>query len=359
MKDFVRILLTPFSLLYGAITWLRNILYDTKIFKSVHFDEVKTICIGNLCAGGAGKTPHTEYILKLLENECSTATLSRGYKRKTSGFLVVTPNTLPENCGDEPLQIKQKFDQTLVAVDENRVKGVKKILAQKEVDAIILDDAFQHRRIKCGLNILLTEYESIFPYDMLLPAGRLRESRKGYMRADIIVVTKTPEYATPVDLRGQIKDINARPYQNLFFSYLKYGNPYNLFKKDETINVPQQLFNWSVLLVTGIANPKPMLTYVKEYAENVSHKAFADHHAFTAHEIDDIKKTFSSIENENKLIITTEKDATRLISFSQELKELPIFVLPIEVDFKHKAEEFNEQILKYVRANKIKHSRYT
>ena len=359
MDRLLRILLFPFSLLYGAITWLRNVLYDTKFFKQTTFDEVKTICVGNLCAGGAGKTPHTEYILKLLENEQSMATLSRGYKRKTSGFLVVETNTDPEQCGDEPLQIKQKFPQAFVAVDENRVKGVKKILAQKDVDVILLDDAFQHRKIKCGLSILLTEYDNLFCHDMLLPAGRLRESKKGYLRADIIIITKTPEYVNPVDMRGVIKEINTRPYQNLFFSSLKYGRLYNLFDKKETFNIPMHLFNCHVLLVTGIANPRPMRTYVKEYAEDLVHRAFSDHHHFVKEDIEQIKQSYYQIENENKLIITTEKDATRLISFSEELKELSIFVLPIEIDFKNKTEEFNEQIKKYVRTHKIHHRRYT
>jgi tetraacyldisaccharide 4'-kinase len=359
LSGLLRILLLPFSLVYGGITWLRNTLYDTKIFKQTTFDETKTICVGNLCAGGSGKTPHTEYILKLLEKEFSVATLSRGYKRKTSGFFVVETDTKPDQCGDEPLQIKQKYPTAFVAVDENRVKGVKKILTQKSADVIVLDDAFQHRKIKCGLNILLTEYDNLFCNDELLPAGRLRESKKGYLRADIVIVTKTPEYATPIDLKGVMKEINARPYQNLFFSYLKYGQAYNLFDEKETINVPMHLFNCNVLLVTGIANPKPIFTYVKEYAEDVVHKAFPDHHHFSNEDIAQIKEAYNQIENENKIIITTEKDATRLISFVDELKEVSIFVLPIEIDFKNKGEEFNHQIVKYVRANKIHHSKYS
>jgi tetraacyldisaccharide 4'-kinase len=359
LRDLLRILLFPFSLVYGGVTWLRNTLYDTKVFKQTTFDEVKTICVGNLIAGGAGKTPHTEYILRILQKEQSVATLSRGYKRKTSGFLVVEQDTTPEQSGDEPLQIKQKFPSAFVAVDENRVKGVKRILTQKNADVILLDDAFQHRKIKCGLNILLTEYDNLFSNDELLPAGRLRESKKGYLRADIVIVTKTPEYATPIDLRGVMKEINVRPYQNLYFSYIKYAHPYNLFDKKETINIPMHLFNCNVLLVTGIANPKPMLTYVKEYAEDVVHKAFPDHHRFTSDDILSVKQAYDQIENENKIIMTTEKDATRLISFSEEFKDVSIFVLPIEIDFKTKTEEFNEQIIKYVRANKIHHRKYS
>jgi tetraacyldisaccharide 4'-kinase len=359
VNELVRILLLPISLIYGVITWIRNALYDAKILKQTSFDEVKTICIGNLIAGGAGKTPHTEYIINVLQKEYSIATLSRGYKRGTSGFLEVETNTLFTHSGDEPLQIKQKFPKTYVAVNESRVKGVKKILEKKSVDIILLDDAFQHRQIKCGLNILLTEYDNLFCNDTLLPSGRLRESKKGYLRADIIVVTKTPEYATPVDIRGVMKEINARPYQNLYFSYLKYGHPYNLFDREYTFNIPLHLFNFNVLLLTGIANPKPMLTYIKEYAEGVNHQAFSDHHQFTKDDILQIKEAYNKIENENKIIITTEKDATRLISFIDDLKDLPIFALPIEIDFKNKTEEFNEQIKKYVRTNKIYHRKYS
>lgn len=313
MNRFLRILLWPFSLVYGGITRARNVLYDAHLLKSVSFEEVKTICIGNLCAGGAGKTPHTEYILSLLEKKYRVATLSRGYKRKTSGFLEVETNTQPDTCGDEPLQMKLKFPNAFVAVDENRVEGVKKILAKNKPDVILLDDAYQHRKIKCSLNILLTEYNNLFTRDALLPAGRLRESKKGYLRADIIVVTKTPEYANDENLKDIIKEINTKPHQSLFFSYLDYGHPYYVFNKDITINIPQQLFCFSVLLVTGIANPKPMLTYLKEYAEELIHKTYADHHQFTQYDIEQIKKTYNSIENDKKLIITSGKKMLRAL----------------------------------------------
>ncbi|MBS1645840.1 MAG: tetraacyldisaccharide 4'-kinase [Bacteroidetes bacterium] len=359
MNGFVRILLWPISILYGSVTWLRNVLFDTKVLKQTSFDEVKTICVGNLIAGGAGKTPHTEYLIRLLEKEYSLAALSRGYKRHTSGFLEVSVDTLPTRSGDEPLQIKQKFPNTMVAVDENRVKGIKKILEQKNVDIVLLDDAFQHRQLKCGLNILLTEYSNLFCNDMLLPAGRLREQKKGYLRADIIIVTKTPEHATPVDIRGVIKEINVRPYQSLYFSYIKYGTLYSIFDKTEIFNIPMHLYRYGVLLITGIANPQPLYTYIKEYAGGVIHQRFSDHHHFTQEDIKNIKEKFIQIEVENKIIITTEKDAMRLKSFESEWKDFPIFALPIEIDFKNKTTEFNEQIQKYVRANKIYHRRYS
>ncbi len=360
MKEFLRIILWPFSLVYGFITWLRNFLYDSHFLKPTSFDVVKTICIGNLCAGGAGKTPHTEYILKLLGSDYNTAALSRGYGRKTNGYYEVLENSIPENSGDEPLQIKNKFPKTFVAVNENRVKGVRRILEQRsDTDVIVLDDAFQHRKIKCGLTLLLTEYDNPYYQDVLLPAGRLRENAKGYLRADIIIVTKTPEHANAIDLKGVMKEINPRPYQNMFFSYLRYGALYNVNDRSDIINGPQKLFRYKILLITGIANPGTILTYVKEYADEVRHKKYADHHNFTPADIADIINSFKSLEGDNKIIITTEKDAMRLHSYSAQLKELPIFVLPIEVDFKNKAEEFNEKILSYVNRNKIYHRKYT
>lgn len=360
MKDLLRIVLWPFTLIYGFIAWMRNFFYDTHLLKTVSFDEIKTICIGNLCAGGAGKTPHTEYILKLLGADYQTAALSRGYGRKTSGFYEVTENSIPEDGGDEPLQIKRKFPATTVVVNENRVKGVRRLLEQNSaLDVVVLDDAFQHRKIKCGLSILLTEYDNPYYKDTLLPAGRLRENTKGYLRADIIVVTKTPEHANAIDLKGVMKEINPRPYQSMFFSYLRYGNLYNFYNREDVINAPQKLFRYKVLLLTGIANPHTILTYVKEYAEEVVHKKYPDHHNFTPADISDIVGTFKSMESDYTIIITTEKDAMRLNSYAAQLKDLPIFVLPIEVDFKNKAEEFNEKILGYVNRNKIYHRKYT
>ncbi len=335
-------------------------MYDSHFLKPTSFDEVKTICIGNLCAGGAGKTPHTEYLLKFLGDEFHTATLSRGYGRKTTGYYEVLEDSIPENCGDEPLQIKNKFPKTFVAVNENRVKGVKKLLEQKsDLDVIVLDDAFQHRKIKCGLTILLTEYDNPYYNDVMLPAGRLRENIKGYLRADIVIITKTPEYATAIDMKRVMKEINPRPYQSMFFSYLKYGNLYNIADRTDIINAPQKLFRYKVLLLTGIANPHTLLTFIKEYADDLTHKAYPDHHNFTPADITEIKNMYAAIEGERKMIITTEKDAMRLRTYSAQLKDLPIFVLPIEVDFKSKKDEFNEKIVSYVNRNKIYHRKYT
>jgi tetraacyldisaccharide 4'-kinase len=223
----------------------------------------------------------------------------------------------------------------------------------------VLDDAFQHRKIKCGLTILLTEYDNPYYKDVLLPAGRLRENTKGYLRADIIIVTKTPEYANAIDMKGVMKEINPRPYQSMFFSYLRYGALYNLRDKTDLLNAPQRLFRYKVLLLTGIANPHTLITFIREYADEVQHKRYPDHHNFTPADIRELVAAFAAIAGENKIIVTTEKDAMRLHSYSDQLKDLPIFVLPIEVDFKNKAGEFNEKILSYVNRNKIYHRKYT
>lgn len=361
METFIFILLYPFSLIYGWFTRLRNRLYDLNIFQSVSFSDIKTISVGNLSVGGTGKSPHIEYIVKLLGKEFKLATLSRGYKRKTKGFLIADENTSALEIGDEPSMFKRKFKNLLVCVDANRVRGVdrlKKLDDSPEV--VLLDDAFQHRKIKPGLSILLTDYSKPFYKDYFLPAGRLRESKNNFLRADIIVVTRTPDSATNVDLRSVIKDIPIRAYQKIFFSYLKYGNLYSLFQDENTIRPAMDLFRFSVLSVTGIAEPRHMNTFLKEYADQLLSMPFNDHHYFSKSDIDAIRETFQRLEGKQKIIVTTEKDATRFLipELRNEIRDLPIYVLPLEIDFKNKTEEFNEILLKYARTNKIHHSKY-
>lgn len=349
------------SLVYAVIIGVRNLLYDWRILKSTSFDKVKTICVGNLSVGGTGKTPHIEYLVKLLENEFKLATLSRGYKRKTSGFLLADSNSTAEDIGDEPLQFKSKNPSLKVAVDANRVHGIETLLKENDPpEVVLLDDAFQHRSVKAGLNILLTDYNNLFLNDTYLPAGRLRESKKNCLRADIIVVTKTPDKATSVDIRGIIKDMNIRAYQAIFFSYLKYGNLYGFSDPSKIVKPAMELFRYNVMAFTGIANDKPMITFIKEYAEDIVHKKYGDHHEYSTADIDDIIKIFNNIAGENKIIVTTEKDAMRLQrhDLKNALEGLPLYILPVEVDFRNKAEEFNENVLKYVRANKIYHKKY-
>ena len=356
-----KIVLYPFAVIYGIITSFRNLLFDWKILKS-HTVLLHTICVGNLAVGGTGKTPHVEYLINLLKSECKIAILSRGYKRKTSGFVLATETSIASDIGDEPLQYKTKNPDLIVAVDANRVNGIKKLQELFEAPKlVILDDAFQHRAIKCELNIVVSEYSNLYLNDMIMPAGMLRESKKGISRADIIIISKTPESATAVDLRTLIKDIKPLAHQCLFFSWLKYGELYGFQNPTETISTLDDLFRYRIVLFTGIGNPTPLLTYLKEYASDVKHIQYPDHHTFTLQNIADIRDALDSFEGGNKIIITTEKDAMRLKGTDLEdiTNTLPLYVLPIEIDFKDKTEEFNQTILNYARTNKFYHKKYS
>lgn len=347
--------------MFGLVTFIRNRLYDLGFIKS-HQPLKHTICVGNLSVGGSGKTPHVEYLINLLKSEYTLATLSRGYKRKTSGYIIANDKSTAEDIGDEPLLYKTKHPDLTVCVEVNRVKGVKK-LAEHEPSphVIILDDAFQHRPIKCGLNIVVSEYENLYYNDFLMPVGRLRESKSGMHRADIIVISKTPEKTTPVEIRNVLKDVKPLPHQHVFFSYLKYGDLYSISNINETVNTLQDLFRFRLIVFTGIANPSPMITYLKEYSAGVSHLPFDDHHDYTVTDIANIQKYYESFEGGNKLIVTTEKDLMRLKTpeIWAIAERMNIFVLPVEVTFKDKEEEFNEYILKYVRTNKFYHQKYS
>ncbi len=361
MKKASYILLFPISQLYGLLTSFRNVLFNENIFKSKYFEGVKTISVGNLCAGGTGKTPHIEYLIALLKDKYTVATLSRGYKRKTNKFLLADQQSTVFEIGDEPLQFKSKNPDLMVAVDGSRVRGVNQLMAlQEPPEVILLDDAFQHRWIKPGLSILLTDFKNLYVHDTFLPSGYLRESKKGAQRADIIIVTRTPEYASGIEMRGIIKDLELRAHQSIYFSYLKYSDLYSFFDQSKKIVAPKDLFKYHVLVLTGIANDEAMLTYVKEYADLVSHIRFKDHHEFTNEDADDIRKQFEEISSEHKIIITTEKDAMRLkkLNLKPAWEGIPLYVLPIEVDFKAKTEEFNAEIFKYLHSNKISHKKY-
>ncbi len=351
----------PFAWLYGLITYVRNRLYDFNVFKHTRFD-VHTIGVGNLAVGGAGKTPHVEYLINLLlPVESNIATLSRGYKRKTSGFLIATNDSTAVEIGDEPLIYKTKYP-VKVAVDSNRVNGIKKLLTQNNPPKIVLlDDVFQHRAIKCGLSICVTDYNNLYFNDVMMPVGTLREYKKGILRADVIVVSKTPERTTPVDIRNILKDINPKAHQQVFFSYLKYGELYSITNKKQTIDTLNDLFRFKVISFAGIANATPFVNYLNEYAAEVRHLPFSDHHEYVLKDLEDIERYYQSLEGGNKILVTTEKDFMRLKNHSvwDIAKLMNIFVLPVEVTFKDKEEEFNNLILKYVRANKIHHQKYS
>jgi len=344
----LRLLLLPFSLLYGIIIWIRNKFYDFGIFKSTSF-SLPVISVGNLEVGGSGKTPMTEYLIQILHTY-KLATLSRGYGRKSTGFRWVKENDDPQLSGDEPLQVKNKFPYISVAVCENRVKGINVI--KPDHDLVILDDAYQHRAVKPGLSILLLDYNSIQNARIMLPAGNYREPFAGRKRADIIVVTKTPEELA-VPQQQKIEDnLKLYPHQKLFFSYIRYSkNLINIFTGDllDTENLKQGI---AVLLITGIAKPALLLGKVREHSSQVSHLAYADHHQFSQKNMLKLVSDFNQIAQEEKIIITTQKDAVRLRAeeYRNIIGSLPIFEWPIEMAF-HKKEKanFETEILEHVK----------
>ena len=356
----LRILAYPISLLYGFITFLRNKCYDLGIFSSKEFN-IPVICVGNLTTGGTGKTPHIEYLIRLLKPKYSVATLSRGYGRLTSGFVVADENSSSFDIGDEPRQFKRKFnDEIVVAVDGNRVRGIKKLLAAYSgLKILLLDDAFQHRAVKPGLSVLLTDYSNIYYEDEILPTGSLREFKSGVKRADIIVVTKTPQLFSPLEKRRVIKEINPEAYQKVYFSYIKYGDflPFNnsspkgMLSKDFYFER-----NYTIMLLSGIANSAPLEYYLKQKTKKFISEKFADHHEYSISELNKVAGKFNSLHAENKIIVTTEKDIMRLDKpgLREILQGLPLFYIPIEICFHDKdEEEFNTQILDYVRRNQV------
>jgi tetraacyldisaccharide 4'-kinase len=361
LNQGLKILLLPLAYLYGFITLLRNRLYDWKIFPEKKFD-IHTIGVGNLAVGGAGKTPLVEYLIRLLQPEgVNPATLSRGYKRKTKGFLLANDASTSDDIGDEPLIYKSKYN-VLVAVDAKRVRGVK-MLSELQVPpkVILLDDVFQHRSIRCGLNIVVSDFNHLYVTDQMLPAGTLREFPSGVNRADVIIVSKTPDNTSAVEIRTILKDIHPRAHQHVFFSYLKYGDLYSVHDPNQKMDTLNELFRYRVIVFSGIANPKPMLTYLNEYAAEVRHLPFADHHDFTEKDLSDIERFYHSFSGGNKIMVTTEKDLMRLKKepLWSFVKTMNIYILPVEVSFKDKEEEFNSLILKYVRSNRIHHHKYS
>lgn len=335
----VRWLLFPFSLMYGWVGWCRNKLYDWKVLKSTSFEGVQLIGVGNLSSGGTGKTPHVEYLVKQLKEDQKVAVLSRGYKRKTKGFVLATAECTAMDIGDEPMQMYRKFetDGVTVAVCENRVEGVRKLLQLKPgIEVIVLDDVFQHRRIEVNEMILLTDFNHLFTKDYVLPMGNLREFRKGYQRADWIVVTKCPKGLSEQRKAKIIEAIRPFSHQKVSFSFLKYGNLYSF--SDNSL-----LLEWEniecVLVVCGIAKPERMMEYVSSKSENIDNLFFGDHHDFSLVDLEQIHAKFEALKGtlEHKFILTTEKDAVRLELWRGELKKMglleQIFVLGVEVGF--------------------------
>ncbi|HEX2934133.1 MAG TPA: tetraacyldisaccharide 4'-kinase [Bacteroidales bacterium] len=348
-------ILVPFSFLYGAIVWIRNLLYDIKVFKSYEF-KLPVISLGNITVGGTGKTPHTEYLIRLLEKQYKVAFLSRGYKRKTRDFRYATESSTVNEIGDEPWQIRHKFPHIIVAVDRDRVNGIRNIQeSYAETDIILLDDAFQHRSVKPGINILLVDYNRPIFNDTLLPRGELREPVSGRDRADIFIVTKSPANMSAMDRRLFAINIDPLPHQRVYFSTIKYNTPLPVFAGARN-EVDFQDKSLSVLLVTGIAKAKSILDHLRKQYTNVEHVEFADHHAFTVNDIQAIQQKYNGITEEKKIIFTTEKDAVRLRTMqNSDMNPDEWYYLPIEIEFLHdEGELFNRQIMHYINTNSRK-----
>jgi tetraacyldisaccharide 4'-kinase len=359
--NLLRLLAWPFSLLYGLIVTIRNKLFDIGVLPSAEFQDVALIGVGNLSAGGTGKTPHVEYITKLLFPKYSVATLSRGYGRKASGFRLATLTSGTEEIGDEPKQFRHRFPETVpVAVDDKRVHGVKKLLALfPALQVIILDDVFQHRSIKPGLQIMLTDYSKLFYQDQMLPTGYLREPKSGVDRADIIVVTKTPQLFSPLERKRITKEIGPQPYQKVYFTTIVYGDFVPFGNLPALAPQSKEHFfekRYTIVLLTGIANSHSLEYFLKDKVEALVPCRFRDHHDFTPADIQHVKEIFSGIQSENKIILTTEKDAMRLQKpgLAESLGDLPVYYIPIEVAFHDQdAAIFNQQILDYVRSHPV------
>jgi len=346
MLNYLRLLLLPFSLIYGLITSIRNKLYDWGVFKSTKFD-IPVICIGNLVVGGSGKTPTTEYLVELL-SDYKIAILSRGYGRKTKGFILADDQATAETIGDEPMQYYHKFEKVTVAVCEDRVKGINMLKADHEV--ILLDDAYQHRAVKAGFNILLFEFEKVLKRQFLLPAGNLRESLSNYNRANAVLITKSP---SPVNIVDQIeirRKIDLTLAQRISFSSIKYGHAIHLFSRE----IKADLAGCEIFLLTGIANPKPLFQYLEGFSSRIHSHEYPDHYVFKREDVERLIRDFNSNPAKEKIIITTEKDSQRLLgdNLKDLLLNLPIFYLPIAITLAPKDKfTFDQNILNYVANN--------
>lgn len=334
---------------------LRNKLYDRSIFPTT-IPTIPTISVGNLCVGGTGKTPHIEYLIQLLKSEFYVATLSRGYGRDSTGFVLADTQSTANDIGDEPMQFKKKFSGIRVAVDKKRCNGIKKLIDNfPSLQAILLDDAFQHRAVTPGLSILLTDFSKLYVNDFVVPTGNLREFRSGSKRANIIIITKCPNVLLPIERKRLLDEIKPAPHQKVYFSSIKYGDfiPLNISKNPFTKEYYFER-NYSILLLTGIANTSSLSYYLKDKIKNVMHIKFPDHHEFSRRDLEKVKAAFDGVTATNKLILTTEKDAMRLkgADFCKILKDLPLFYIPIEIVFDEKDKQaLNSQILNYVRTN--------
>ncbi len=329
---FLRILLSPFALIYGGIVKMRQLSYQLQLLRSSRFD-VPTIVVGNLSTGGVGKSPHIEYLIRLLQPYINVAVLSRGYKRKTEGFRLVQPENTALEVGDEPLQFKRKYPSVPVAVGERRAYAIPQMIYQhNDIQTILLDDAFQHLAVKPYLKVLVTEYSRPYTRDYILPMGNLREGRSGADRADIIVVSKCPIDMQITEKQRFIKEINPLDHQKVFFSYYAYATPYQIFTPSVKFDLDAET---EVLLVTGIARVDYLVAHLSQRVKSVTALFFEDHRIFTNYDVAHVKTLFDQMQGRKKVILTTEKDATRLELHKDYIvdNQLDIYAIPVEVAF--------------------------
>ncbi len=346
LKSF-RILLLPFALLYWLGIGARNWLYNKKILHSSGFG-LPLICVGNLSVGGTGKSPMVEYLVAKLKDQFKVATLSRGYKRKTKGYTLAHPGSTALEIGDEPMQFHLKFPGVPVAVGEERLVAIPQLLHDRpETETIILDDAFQHRAVNAGLNILLTDYNNLFTRDFYLPTGDLRDLKSSYKRAGIIVVTKCKPDTSESEKQKVIKEIAPLPGQHIFFTTTGYGDMYHINDNSKTI-APES--KRETLLVTGIANPRPLKKMLEEHSNSYHMLQYNDHHIFTIDDLNDIRQKFEQLPSPDKIILTTEKDAVRLAKFNAETERLPFYVIPVWHHFLFgEGEQFDQLVTGFIR----------
>lgn len=350
MDSIFKILLLPFSLIYGIVISLRNLCYDAGIFKSQEY-PFPIISVGNLSVGGTGKTPHSEFIIKLLKNKHNIASLSRGYGRNTKGYRLANASDNAKSIGDEPFQIFKKFPSILVAVAEKRRKGIEELLRLEEKpEIIVMDDAYQHRGVKAGMNILLTDYSKLYIDDVILPSGRLREWKSGAKRADIIVVTKSPAVLSPLEIRRISESLKPKPYQKVFFSYIAYKKAKALNQAAvEIVKLKDKFATRGVLIVSAIANPESLVLHMGRYSKEVQTLSFKDHHYFEAKDYKAIHSSLEGLLSPKKAIIITEKDAVKFDA--TQFGNIPVFCIPIHIKFHiHQEQGFAEEIENYVRS---------
>ena len=343
---YLRWFLLPFSLIYGLVVLLRNWFYDAGLFKSREFN-MPVICVGNLEVGGAGKSPMTEYLVRLLKTDNQLATLSRGYGRKTKGFLTATAAATATEVGDEPAQFKHKFPEVTVAVCEDRVTGIEQL--QTSHNLIILDDAYQHRALKPGFNILLFDYNKLFDPHFVLPAGNLREPISGKWRADMMVITKCPANLSEEEKTKCYYRVNPQSWQPLFFTSINYLPLQDMQQRPVGYKIDADT---TVFLLTGIANPAPLVSHIASTTDNIIHHNYPDHHQFTLKNIAKLAAEFSACRSQKKVIVTTEKDAQRLAlhNLLPAVSRLFVLVIPIGIQFLGDAQQnFDELVINYVR----------